>query len=159
MKILLIFCLIGTTWAQQQTLNVPTNTPDVGGYEGNHWYSRFARKYLPVDVPHTSFANSNRLDSLMRAGNIYLSLQDTIALALENSLDIEYHRYDRRQAETDRLRASAGQLLRFSGGNIRTGFNSASSGVLAGTSSLGGGTGTTGQNGILSGLNIQAAGS
>src|SRR5258707_1351679 len=97
--------------------------------------------------------------SVMRSGNIYLSLQDAIALAMENNLDIEYHRYDRRQAETDQLRASAGQLLRFSGGNIRAGFSSASSGVLAGTSSLGGGTGTTGQNGILSGFSIQAAGS
>ena len=114
---------------------------------------------MPTDVPHTQFVNSGRLDSLMRAGNIYLSLQDAIALALENNLDIEYHRYDRRQAETDQLRASAGQLLRFSGGNIRAGFNSASSGVLAGSSSLGGGGGNTGQNSILSGFSIQAAGS
>ena len=95
----------------------------------------------------------------MRAGNIYLSLQDAIALALENNLDIEYHRYDRRQAETDQLRASAGQLLRFSGGGIRAGFNSASSGVLAGTRPLGGGGSAAGQNSILSGFSIQAAGS
>ena len=40
-----------------------------------------------------------------------MSLPDAIALALENNLDIEYHRYDRWQAETDTLRASAGQLL------------------------------------------------
>src|SRR5437016_10557081 len=160
MRIFLVFFLIGTTWAQQQVMNIPLNTPDVGGYEGTHWYSRFARKYLPTEVPHTSFANSPRLDSLMRAGNIYLSLQDAIALALENSLDIEYHRYDRRQAETDQMRASAGQLLRFSGGGIRAGFSSASSGVLAGSSALGGsGGGGGGQSSILSGFTIQAAGS
>jgi outer membrane protein TolC len=96
----------------------------------------------------------------MRAGNVYLSLADAIALALENNLDIEYHRYDRRQAETDQLRASAGQLLRFSGGGIRAGFSSASSGVLSGSGSLGGGGGASGgQSGILSGFSIQAAGS
>ena len=160
MKIFLVFLLIGTTWAQQQTLNVPTNTPTIEGNEGKHWYSHLIGKYVPSDVPHTQFVNSNRLDNLMRAGNIYLSLQDAIALALENNLDIEYHRYDRRQAETDQLRASAGQLLRFTGGNIRAGFNSASSGALAGTTTVsGGGTGGGGQSGILSGFSIQAAGS
>src|SRR6478672_2549908 len=141
MKILFSLVLIGAACAQQQDLSVSTTTPDIQGYNNQGFWSRFAVKYLPTDVPHTQFVNSGRLDNLMRAGNIYLSLQDAIALALENNLDIEYHRYDRRQAETDQLRASAGQLLRFSGGNIRAGFNSASSGVLAGTSSLGGGGG------------------
>jgi len=159
MRILLAFLLIGTTWAQQQNLNVPIDTPDIQGYENQHFWARFARKYLPTTLPHTEFVNSGRLDSLMRAGNIYLSLRDAVALALENNLDIEYHRYDRRQAETDQLRASAGQLLRFSGGGIRAGFNSASSGVLAGSSALGGGVSSSGQNGILSGFSIQAAGS
>jgi outer membrane protein TolC len=159
MKILLSLVLIGALGAQPQMISVTTTTPDIEGYHGQSFWSKFTRTYLPIDVTHTQFVNSGRLDSLMRSGNIYLSLQDAIALALENNLDIEYHRYDRRQAETDQLRASAGQLLRFSGGGIRTGFNSASSGVLAGTSSLSGGGSGGGQNGILSGFSIQAAGS
>jgi outer membrane protein len=163
MKIVISLLLTGVLCAQQQQmqdLGVTTTTPDIQGYNSQkHFWSRFAVKYMPTDLQHTQFVNSGRLDSLMRAGNIYLSLQDAIALALENSLDIEYHRYDRRQAETDQLRASAGQLLRFSGGGIRAGFNSASSGVLAGSSTLGGGGGSGGQNGILSGFSIQAAGS
>ncbi|MBS1855414.1 MAG: TolC family protein [Acidobacteria bacterium] len=159
MRLLLPFVLIAAACAQQSGTGVPTNTPDIQGYQGQHFWARFTRRYLPSDVTRTQFVNSNRLDSLMRAGNIYLSLEDAIALALENNLDIEYHRYDRRQAETDQLRASAGQLLRFSGGGIRAGFNSASSGVLAGTTSLGAGSSTSGQTGILSGFTIQAAGS
>lgn len=161
MKLFLALMLTGALCAQQQQqqLSVPITTPDIQGYDGKHFWSRFANKYLPTDVAHTQFVNSGRMDSLMRSGNIYLSLQDAIALALENNLDIEYHRYDRRQAETDQLRASAGQLLRFSGGGIRAGFNSASSGVLAGSSSLGGGGSSSGQNSILSGFSIQAAGS
>src|SRR4051794_12946139 len=79
MKIFIVFLSIGAMWAQQQqTLNVPTNTPDVQGYEEHHFWSGFARKYLPATMPHPQFVNSNRLDSLMRAGNIYLSLQDAI---------------------------------------------------------------------------------
>src|SRR5947207_13228604 len=106
---------IGTMHAQQN-LSVQTQTPEVESYEGTRVWSGLARKYLPASQPHTIFVNSSRLESLMRAGNIYLSLQDAIALALENNLDIEYHRYDRRQAETDQLRAAAGQLLPFLGG-------------------------------------------
>src|ERR1700730_8770478 len=100
--------------------------PYVLVYEGQHFWSRFAGQYLPGPVRGTTFTNSDRLDQLMRAGNIYLSLQDAIALALENNLDIETHRYDRREAETDALRASAGQLLRFQSSRINTGFSSAS---------------------------------
>ena len=133
MRLLPLFCLAGALCAQDIT-----RTPDVRGYQGKGMVSRAIWKYLPRDMPHTQFYNSNRLESLMRAGNIYLSLQDAIALALENNLDIEYHRYDRRQAETDQLRASAGQLLRFSGNPARAGFNSAASGVLGGLGALGG---------------------
>ena len=156
MKALLFVSILGTGWAQSLTVQ----TPEVSVYEGIRPWAHLVGRYLPAPLSHTVFSNSGRLDSLMRAGNVYLSLADAIALALENNLDIEYHRYDRRQAETDQLRASAGQLLRFSGGGIRAGFSSASSGVLSGSGSLGGGGGGGGgQSGILSGFSIQAAGS
>ncbi len=155
MRSLIAFCLAGALMAQTPS----SRTPEASAYAGKGFLSRFAWKYLPQEQPRTQFFNSNRLDALMRAGNIYLSLQDAIALALENNLDIEYHRYDRKQAETDQLRASAGQLLRFNSNPTRAGFNSASSGVLAGLGALGGSGGSAGGNGgILSGLNIQAVG-
>src|SRR4029450_9570615 len=132
LRSLLALCLAGAMMAQTPA----GSTPEVRAYSGEGFVSKFAWKYLPQDMPRTQFVNSNRLDTLMRAGNIYLSLQDAIALALENNLDIEFHRYDRKQAETDQLRASAGQFLRFQGGNIRAGFSSATSGALSGTSSF-----------------------
>ena len=55
-----------------------------------------------------NLANSSRLEALIRAGRIYLSLQDTIALALENNLDIELQRYALRSVDADLLRAQAG---------------------------------------------------
>jgi outer membrane protein len=139
-------------------------TPEVKPYMGHGPLSKFLKKYLPQNEPPVNFANTNRLDTLMRAGNIYLSLQDAIALALENSLDIEYHRYsDRRQAETDLLRARAGQLLRFNPSGVLAGFSSATSGALGAASSLGNlasaGSTSTGQTSVLSGFTIQAAGS
>lgn len=137
-------------------------SPDIGASNGPGWLSGLTRNYKPRDIPRVDFSNSHRLDSLMRAGKIYLSLQDAIALALENNLDIEFARYGPRQAESNLLRASAGQLLR----NINSGISrgpagAGSGGVLAGANLLGtgGGGGATGaEGGILSGITIQSVG-
>jgi len=70
------------------------------------------RWYQARPVPPVSFQNSGRIDSLMRAGQLYLSLPDAIALALENNLDIELQRTLPRIAGTDVQRASGGGQLR-----------------------------------------------
>jgi hypothetical protein len=49
--------------------------------------------YRPRSVAPINLTNSSRLQSLIRAGNLYLSVQDVIALTLENNLDIEIQRY------------------------------------------------------------------
>jgi len=134
--------------------------PDFSQNHGS-WYSGLVRDYTPRYVPPVDFANTNRLDQLMRAGRIYLSLQDAIALALENNLDIENARWGIAIAESDQLRASAGQLLRGLNTTINQGPSSTASGVLAGASALGSTgttTGSTGQGGILSGVSVQLAG-
>jgi len=56
--------------------------------------------------------NSPRVHELIRAGNLYLSLSDALALAIENNLDIELERYNLPIAETDVLRAKGGGLTR-----------------------------------------------
>jgi len=48
----------------------------------------------------------------MRAGNLYLSLQDALALAIENNLDIELERYGFPAAEAELLRAQGGGVTR-----------------------------------------------
>jgi outer membrane protein TolC len=68
--------------------------------------------YRPHAVPPVKLSNTNRLEKLLRAGILYLSLQDTIALALENNLDIELQRYGPQIADASLLRAKAGGLLR-----------------------------------------------
>lgn len=114
-------------------------------------------------VGRVSFEDSSRLGKLMRAGSIYLSLRDAIALALENNLDIEVARYDPKLALSDLQRASAGQLLRNVSSNIASGPSSANLGVLAGASQVNGanfaGSGNNSNGGVLSGLSVQLAGS
>jgi outer membrane protein len=68
--------------------------------------------YKPKPVPPVTFQNSNRIFDLIRAGQLYLSLADAIALALENNLDVELERYLPRIAKTDIQRADGGGSLR-----------------------------------------------
>jgi outer membrane protein TolC len=82
-------------------------------------------------VPPINLANSSRLDALIRAGNLYLSSQDVVALALENSLDIEVQRYAPLLALEVLRRAQGGGLLRNPGQGVAAGPVSVS---LAGVS-------------------------
>ena len=52
------------------------------------------RSYMAPTVPPVRMTNSNRLYDLIRAGNLYLSLEDALALAIENNLNLEIDRYD-----------------------------------------------------------------
>src|ERR1700732_4180584 len=53
----------------------------------------FVRPYLPTSVPPIRLTNSERLHDLIRGGKLYLTVQDTIAAAIENNLDLEVDRY------------------------------------------------------------------
>jgi outer membrane protein TolC len=64
--------------------------------------------YRPSLAPPLNLQNSPRLQSVMRDGKLYLSLQDAIALAIENNLDLAYARYELPTAQTDLARTLAG---------------------------------------------------
>src|SRR5580698_8232551 len=63
-------------------------------------------------VAPARLTNSSRLDTLIQGGNLYLTVQDTIALALENNLDIAMQRYGPFLALEDLHRAESGGILR-----------------------------------------------
>ena len=67
---------------------------------------------LPRMSRPLTFDNSPRVRDLLRAGNLYLSLQDALALAIENNLDIEIQRYTLPAADFDLLRARGGGITR-----------------------------------------------
>src|SRR6266849_541521 len=64
--------------------------------------------YSPRTVAPPSLANTGRFEQLMRDGKLYISMNDAIALALENNLDIAIARYNLNIADTDIWRAKAG---------------------------------------------------
>ena len=74
--------------------------------------SIFTRAYRAPTIPPASLTNNGRLSGLIRAGKLYLTVQDAIALALENNLDLEIARYGPVSAEWRYLRAQAGGPLR-----------------------------------------------
>ncbi len=71
-----------------------------------------AQPGLPPIKRELNFQNSPRVHELIRAGNLYLSLQDALALAIENNLDIELQRFTQPAAETELLRAKGGGFVR-----------------------------------------------
>ena len=67
--------------------------------------------YTPRTVAPPNLANTARIDQLMRDGKLYLSMNDAVALALENNLDIAIARYNLNIADTDIWRAKAGASI------------------------------------------------
>ncbi len=99
-------------------------------------------------------ANSDRIEALVRGGNLYLSSQDVIALALENNLDIEIQRYGPLLAREVTKRAQAGGLLRSVGVPVAAGPQSVSTaGVsLTSTSATTAGAGVSSSGTVLTQL-------
>jgi outer membrane protein TolC len=64
--------------------------------------------YTARHVAPPNLANTARIDQLMHDGKLYISMNDAVALALENNLDIAIARYNLNIADTDIWRAKAG---------------------------------------------------
>jgi outer membrane protein len=116
----------------------------------------FWRPYLGATVAPVRLKNSNRLYDLIRGGKLYLTVQDAIALAIENNLDLEVDRFGPVSAEWNLERAQAGGALPgVTGGNsvanqAASGQGVAGSQQAAGISTGGGGGGGNGTNAVVS---------
>lgn len=82
--------------------------------------------YRQRTVPPINLANSDRLEALVRGGNLYLSAQDVIALALENNLDIEIQRYGPLLNKQVTKRTEGGAPIRSVGVGVAAGPQSVS---------------------------------
>jgi len=115
------------------------------------------KPYVGRSVPKANFGNGPRIDSLVSNGKLMLSLNDAIALALENNYDIAIARYNLPIADTDILRTEAGGGVRgvntgvLSGtpGGTAASTAGAQGGGAGGTSSGAGGA-ATGAGGVVS---------
>ena len=102
-----------------------------------HWYSGFSSPYTTRVLPPASVSNSTRMNSVLRAGKLYLSLSDTIALAVENNLDVEVERYVFPMAEADLLRARSGASAQGIPTGVVPGISSAPGLNILGSASAG----------------------
>jgi len=138
--------------AQQAAQQVPAPTQQVDySKPQSHFPNPFA-PYLQRIVPAPNLTNTGRIDQIMKDGKLMLSMNDAIALALENNLDIAIARYNLDIADTDLLLAKSGGATR----GVNTGIvqNTPGGGVGAiGSSTSGSGAGgtSTGTGGAGSG--------
>ena len=136
------------SWGQEApAAPVPQNTPETRPLPVLNYsqpVSHFPNPIAPYTARHLAapnLANTGRIDQLMHEGKLYLSLNDAIALALENNLDIAIARYNLNIADTDVLRAKAGAATL----GVNTGVvqNTPGGGVLGLGGQVGSGTGGT----------------
>ena len=115
------------------SIEMPKETPVVG---------RFLRP-LHLEkrqVAPAKLTNTPRLESLVRGGNLYLSVEDVIALTLENNLDIAVQRYSPFLAREVLRRAEGGGILRSADTPVVAGPSSVSTaGISSNATGLGGG--------------------
>jgi outer membrane protein TolC len=109
--------------------------------------------YRPRHLAEPNLANTARIDSLMREGKLYLSLNDAVALALENNLDIAISRFNLNIADTDVLRARAGATILGTPLGVVLNTPGAGIGGIGGQSGSATGGTTLGAGGIGAGTN------
>jgi outer membrane protein len=139
-------CSAALVFGQQQVSvqPIPASTPILRWWEA-------------PTVPPVRIGNSSRLRALLRAGAIYLTAQDAIALAIENNLDLEVSRYN--------PLISASQLRRFQAGGALPGVPSNASQAgsvaqgqgVAGAEAAAGVVGTGGTNSTRSNVNASVS--
>ncbi len=105
--------------------------------------------YRPSTVPPLDLANSPRLQSLIRDGKLYISLQDAIALAIENNLDLASFRYNLPTALTDVARTKAGYSALGVNTSISSPAGASSGSGLAGGGGVSSGAGAAGAGGLV----------
>jgi outer membrane protein len=158
--------LLACAWADDANTAKPAKLPD---YSRPHSHiPDLFFPYVPRSVPAPNFTNTTRMGRVLKDGKLLLSLNDAIALALENNLDLVIARYNLSIADTDVLRTKAGAsargvptgVVQNTPGGTAAGIGSTSgggggaasgtSGAGAGGTSAGSGGAATGSSGLVS---------
>ena len=116
----------------------------VGEYaKGQSHFPNPIAPYTAKAIAAPSLTNTPRLDQLLQNGKLMLSMNDAIALALENNLDIAISRYNLNIADTDVLRTKAGAALLGVNTGVVQGTPGGGIGGLGGATTAAGGAGGT----------------
>jgi len=136
---------------------IPQTTSQVDYSKPKSHFPNLFAPYMERSVPAPNLTNTSRIDLLMKDGRLMLSMNDAIALALENNLDIAIARYNLDIADTDILLAKSGGTTRgvntgvvqnTPGGGVGS-IGSSTSGSGAGGTSTGVGGAGSGTSGIV----------
>ncbi len=103
--------VIGLCWLVPATQLFAQSTAPIGIEPVRSTAPILWRPYEAVEVPPARLANSDRMKLLIRAGKLYLTAHDAVALALENNIDIESARYNGTLQSWNLERAQAGGAL------------------------------------------------
>jgi outer membrane protein len=123
--------------------NIPPYSDQNYSFNKRQWPNPFVI-YTPRQIAPVNVTNSPRVDQTLKDGKIYLSLNEAIALAIENNLDIGIQRYNLSIADTDILRTSSGAVAL----GVNAGLVQGTPGGTTGSTSAGGtGTSSTGSTG------------
>jgi outer membrane protein len=104
----------GQTQTQNQTQPPPPppkKISDEAPREYSHGVSAFPNvlaPYKPLHIDNPNLTNSSNLMQFIKDGKLMIGVQDAIALALENNLDISVQRYNPWISDTNILSALAG---------------------------------------------------
>src|SRR6202158_3919630 len=93
---------------------VPSKSQPFDVKEYSQPRSAFPNLLAPYTARHVAppnLANTPRIDQLLHDGKLYISMDDAVALALENNLDIAIARYNLNIADTDIWRSKAGASI------------------------------------------------
>jgi outer membrane protein len=120
-SVLMAGALCVSTWAQetQQPPSAPQPQSNAVAQpfqlkdyaNGRSHFPNPIAPYTAREVQPANLSNAPRLEQLMRNGKLYLSMDDAVALALENNLDIAIQRFNLNIADTDILRTKAGAAI------------------------------------------------
>ncbi len=150
----LMATLLSTTAAQAQQA-IASNPSALPSYiMGPSWFPSVFKPYQEGLIRPLVMENSPRLHELIRNGKLRLSMADTLALAIENNLDIAVQRFLHPMAEADILRASSGQAARgIAGALVPSGLQQGALGVgvnqFQGAGGVGSAGGITGGGGAV----------
>jgi outer membrane protein len=154
-----VLLTISMAAAQQQTVSQSQPEVTVSEPRPIRFVSPLIRPFRvqPRVVGPAKLTNSPRMEYLVRAGNLYLSKDDVIALALENNIDIAVQRYAPYLSQEVLRRAQGGAALRDLSVAIAPGPQSVSTnGVSANAVGLaGGGAGVSSGGGLVIATGVQ----
>src|SRR6267142_2204227 len=141
----LMATLLSATAVQAQQAIAPNPSILPNYIMGPSWFPTILKPYQQELIKPLVMENSPRLHDLIRNGKLRLSMADTLALAIENNLDIAVQRFLHPIAEADVLRASSGQAARgIAGALVPSGLTQGALGVGVNQFQGAGGVGSAG---------------